>query len=144
MSIRTSLETIFIRRDFGLLVLRVGLGGFMAAHGWGKVLGGPETWQKLGGAMRHIGLSGEMLFTAFGLAGTLAEFLGGILLLIGLYTRTSAFFLLCTMIVAALEVNSRGGDFLMTTARPLELAVVFLALMFIGSGRYAVKPGSAA
>jgi putative oxidoreductase len=143
MSLRTTLEGIFQRRDFGLLLLRLGMGGFFLAHGWGKIVGGPETWQRLGGAMRHIGLTQETVQQLFGLAGTLAEFLGGLLLIVGFYTRTAAFFLFCTMIVAALEVNSRGGDFLMTTARPLELAVVFLALMFMGSGRYALKPGSA-
>jgi putative oxidoreductase len=143
MSIRTALENIFLRRDLGLLILRAGLGALMTAFGWGKVMGGPETWQQLGGAMRHIGLTHETLHLVFGLAGTLAEFVGGILLVIGLYTRTAAFFLLCTMVVAAIEVNSRGGDFLMTTARPLELAVAFLAIMFLGAGRFAVKPGSA-
>ena len=31
-------------RDLGLLVMRVGLGLSFMAHGWPKLVGGPETW----------------------------------------------------------------------------------------------------
>ncbi len=139
-----SLSRFFQKRDFGLLILRLGLGGFMVAHGWGKVVGGPNAWRGLGGTMQNWGISAEWLHLVFGFAGTMAEFAGGILLAIGLYARTASFFLCCTMVVAAVhKVQAGDSVFMMGAAWPTELAIVFLALMFMGPGRFAVKPGSA-
>ena len=66
----------------------------------------------------------------------LAEFAGGILLAIGLCTRPAAFFILCTMGVAAGIAHSDDPY------RDKELALLFgaVAVMFLlaGSGRFSV------
>jgi len=125
-------------RNFGLLALRVGLGGMMAvAHGWGKITGGPESWEGLGSAIGALGV--PVFLPAFwGFMAAFAEFVGAILLAVGFFFRPAAFLLLCTMIVAAAMHATAGDDFGMKTSRPIELGIVFLAMLFTGPGRYAV------
>ena len=116
----------------GLLILRVGLGIMMMAHGYPKLMGGPEKWELVGGAMQHFGLAGGFLF--FGLLASLAEFVGGALLVLGLFTRVTCFLLLCTMVVAAFRHYSAGNGF-GGWSHAAELAIVFLGLIWIGPGK---------
>ncbi len=114
--------------DIGLLLLRVFAGLSMAlAHGWGKV----QDPSKIISGAKSLGLPAPGLM---GVAAMLAEFLGGLLLAVGLATRPAAFLIACTMGVAA---------FLAHASDPYgrkELALVYLAIavcfMFTGSGRY--------
>ncbi|NNE45015.1 MAG: hypothetical protein HKN12_12480, partial [Gemmatimonadetes bacterium] len=47
-----------IHRDLGLLVLRLVVGLSMAVlHGWGKITGGVETWERVGGGMANFGIT---------------------------------------------------------------------------------------
>lgn len=123
-------------RDFGLLLLRVGL-GFMFAfvHGWPKLIAGPAKWTELGGAMRHLGIN--FAPEIFGLMAALAEFGGGILLILGLLFRPACAALTFTMIVAAVMHLKLQGT-LFAAAHPIELGIVFLALIFIGPGRFSL------
>ena len=34
--------------DFGLLILRVGIGVMFIIHGWGKLIGGTDKWEAIG------------------------------------------------------------------------------------------------
>jgi putative oxidoreductase len=121
--------------DLGLLVLRLGMGLMFVTHGWPKMLGGPEKWEALGGAMAHLGVDfGHQLF---GLAAALAEFLGGVLLALGLGTRVAALFLLATMVVAA-TMHLAEGDGLKGASHAIEAGVVFAALALTGAGRFSV------
>ncbi|KXK47195.1 MAG: hypothetical protein UZ05_CHB002002263 [Chlorobi bacterium OLB5] len=44
--------------DAGILFLRIGIGfAFIFVHGWGKIMGGPELWGKLGGSMANLGIT---------------------------------------------------------------------------------------
>jgi putative oxidoreductase len=123
-------------RDFGLLLLRVGLGGmFVVVHGWPKISGGPHLWKEIGGAMRNLGVH----FTpeAWGFLAALAEFGGGILLILGLLFRPACGALTFTMAVAATMLYKMHGS-ISEAAQPIELGIVFLALLFIGPGRYSL------
>jgi len=125
--------------DLGLLVLRVGIGLFFAvAHGLPKLMAGPERWEGLGQAIGSLGLP-VVVPTAFGLGAALAEFLGGLLLAAGLLTRWAGAALLGTMIVASAFLAGQWDPAFATfgkdVARPMEMAVVFLALIFTGAGR---------
>ncbi len=121
--------------DVALLVLRVGLGGMMLTHGVPKVQGGPAACEKLGGAMAYVGL--DLWPTVWGLAAALAETLGAVLLAIGLLTRTSAGFLMATMIVAA-AMHLGKGDGLGGASHAIEDGIAFLTLVVAGGGRYSV------
>lgn len=122
-------------KDFGLLILRVGLGTFYILHGYPKMLGGPETWRDVGGAMQAVGIDAFPVF--FGFMAAFAELVGGFLLVVGLFFRPACLLLLATMAVAAAMHLGRGDAFV-TYSRPMEMAVVFLGLLFIGPGRHSV------
>lgn len=122
-------------RDLGLLVLRVGIGLMFIGHGW-KVFSGPEVWAKVGGAMTAFGLGFAPEF--WGFLGKGSELVGGVLLILGLLTRPAAFFLLCTMIVAASKHLILDGYGIMQTSHAIEAAILFLSLILIGAGRYSL------
>lgn len=122
--------------DFALLVLRLGIGIiFLTVHGYGKVMGGPERWTLLGGAMENLGITWAPV--AWGLIAALTEAVGGILIALGFLFRPAALLLLLTMIVATIS-HIAGGDALSTTSHPLKMAFVFFALMFIGPGKFSL------
>lgn len=121
-------------RDFGLLILRLGLGfSFFWAHGWGKIFGGPEGWAELGGTVSLIGI--DFLPTFWGFMAAFAEFGGGILLMLGLLFRPALFLLISTMAMAAtMHIITGNGSPL----HAIELGIVFLALFFTGPGKYSL------
>lgn len=124
-------------RDAGLLVLRIGLGGFFLwAHGWPKLAGGMEKWRALGGAMSHIGIDFWPVF--WGFLATLAETLGAFLVAIGLFFKPACLALALTMLIAAITEASAKGAGARDAAHAIELGVVFFSLMFIGAGKYSV------
>ena len=129
----------FLTRSFvdtGLLVIRLGLGVQFILHGYPKIVGGPEVWTRLGGAMSNFGIDFAPGF--WGFMAALAEFGGGILLLPGLLVRPAAILLAFTMLVASTFHLSNGDPFVQTTSRPLELLVVFVGLVCIGGGRFSL------
>lgn len=129
------LDDLIKRRDLGLLVLRVGLGIMFIVHGAPKLMGGPELWTGIGGAMSNLGITFAPTFWGF-MAG-LAEAGGGVLLILGLWTRWASSVLTFTMIVAALH-HLVKGDGVLRASHAIEAAVVFAALVLIGPGRYSV------
>jgi len=123
-------------RDPGLLLMRAGLGAMMIAHGWPKMVGGPRTWEQLGGAMAHLGVTFAPVMWGF-LAAS-AETVGGALMVLGLLFRPATAMLFFTMVVAGvMRFRLSGGEFL-DWAWPAEMAVVFLGLFIIGPGRFSL------
>ena len=112
---------------FALLVLRAVLGLVMAAHGWQKVNGGMAHFT---GFLVTLGIPGWM-----GYVSAYAEFVGGILLIIGLLTRFAAFAIFINMVVAVVKVTWKNG-----LVGPngyefgLTLAALAFTLIFFGAG----------
>lgn len=121
------------QKNIGLLILRVGIGVMFIMHGYPKIIGGPDKWEKLGNAMGNLGVDYFPVF--WGFMAALAEFGGGILLITGLMFRPACLLMLFTMIVATLH-HLNKGDTIMESSHSIELAIVFLGLLFIGPGRY--------
>ncbi len=121
--------------DAGLLVLRLGIGIIFLFHGVPKLLGGPETWGKLGLAMGNLGITFYPVF--WGFMAAVAEGVGGFFLIIGFLVRPSAGMMTFTMIVAT-SMHYFKGDGFGKYSHSLSLAVVFLALMIMGGGRWAL------
>lgn len=117
--------------DWGLLLLRVGLGAAFITHGVPKLLGGPETWQALGGAMTNLGV--HFAPAVWGLAAALSEAGGGLLFALGLLFRPACAALLATMAVALVMHLGKGDPFLVYS-HALDDGVVFLALFIAGPG----------
>lgn len=120
-------------RDFGLLVLRLGVGGMFLFHGWPKLIGGPDKWTALGGAMGYLGVHAIPMF--WGLMAAFSEFFGGVCLILGVVFRPACLLLVCTMAVAA-TMHFGRGDSLQTASHAIELGCVFFGLLFVGPGRF--------
>ncbi len=118
-----------------LFIIRVGFGIIYIMHGFPKIIGGPERWEAVGGAMGFVGLGFAPAF--WGFMASLAEFGGGLLLVLGLYTRIAAAFLAFTMLIATI-MHISVGDPLSAVLHPVKGLVVFVALLYSGSGIYAI------
>jgi putative oxidoreductase len=118
----------------GLLIIRVGLGIAMSIHGFPKMFN-PGSWEFIGGGMGVIGINFFPVF--WGFMAAVAEFFGGLLLVLGAGTRIVSILLTFTMLIAMLFHISKGDDF-SKYSHSMELAFVFLGLIFLGGGRYSL------
>ena len=127
--------------DIALLVLRVGIGtSIILFHGWGKITGGPDRWQRVGGAMANLGI--DFMPTLWGFLAAFSESVGSLLLAVGLLARPSAGLLAGTMAVAAISHLARpagdpGAGF-GGASHALELLCVYVALLLAGPGRFSL------
>ncbi len=119
--------------QIGWALLRVGYGIFFLAHGIPKLFGGMETWTPLGQAMGALGITFAPAF--WGFCAAVAEAGGGLLLILGLFVRPAAAMMLATMLVAAWMHIAKGEGF-RGYSHAAEAAVVFLALLIGGPGRF--------
>ena len=124
-------------QDFGLLVLRLGLGVLFLLHGLPKMMGGPERWHTLGEATKHVGI--HFAPTLFGFLAALSEFGGGICLIIGFAYRPACLLLCATMVVASAMHLDKGEELAKGAAHAVELAFVFFGLATVGPGRFSVE-----
>jgi putative oxidoreductase len=109
------------------LLLRMVLGAIFIAHGFHKISGGMHE------LTNTVGRLGFPMPEAFAWAAALAEFLGGICVLVGLFTRWAALAIAIVMAVAVSKVRLHEGlvggyEF------PLTLLVVAIALALTGAG----------
>ncbi len=107
-----------------LLLLRVATGVAFVTHGWGKIQN-PFHWMDKGG---------DAAPAFFQLLAAVAEFGGGIALVLGLLTPLACFGIFCTMVVAVHRHLTKGGSF--------ELAGVYgciaVLLAVTGPGRFSL------
>ena len=122
-------------RHIGLLILRIGLGCMFLVHGLPKLFGGPEKWERLGGAMATFGITFLPVF--WGFMAAIAESLGGLCFILGLFFRPACALLTITMLVAAASHLNRGES-LGEASHPIEAGIVFLSFILIGPGKYSL------
>ncbi len=106
-----------------LSVLRIILGFLFMQHGAQKLFGfmAPPQW------------STPPIFSMVGIAGAL-EFFGGLLILLGLFTRPAAFILSGMMAVAYFMVHAPGGFWPLQNKGELAVIYCFLFLFFSVAG----------
>mgnify|MGYP001247199509 FL=1 len=109
------------------LLLRAVLGVIFIAHGFQKITGG------LGGFSETVARFGFPAPYLFAWAAALSEFLGGICVLLGLFTRYGAFAIAIIMTVAVTQVHLHQG-LIGGYEYPLALLVVAVAVMLGGPG----------
>lgn len=118
--------------DIGLLIIRIGLGlSYVIIHGAPKIVGGPERWAGIGGALNNFGIDFYPVF--WGFMAAFAEFAGGALLLLGFFFRP-ALFLICITMIVAFGKGLAEGQTLAKAIYPLELFVVLFGMLFTGPG----------
>jgi putative oxidoreductase len=122
-------------RNFGLLIIRVGLGLMFIYHGLPKLTGGVDSWRAIGGAMANVGITFLPVFWGFMAAAT--EAIGGVLIILGLAFRPVCLMLVINLTVAAL-FHFHKGDGWMGASHAVEDAVMFAGLIFVGPGKYSV------
>lgn len=122
-------------QNFGLLIMRVGLGAMMILHGKDKLFGGVDTWTDLGHAMGKLGI--HFLPAFWGFMCAITETIGGLFCMMGIWFRLVCMMLVINFIVAAVyhyTTLEKIGE----CAHAIELACIFFGLMFIGAGAYSV------
>ncbi|MGA9391507.1 MAG: DoxX family protein [Candidatus Sulfotelmatobacter sp.] len=128
-------------QPLALLVMRLALGAVMVGHGYQKVFGG------LHHHAQFVASLGLPAWTAY--LSAFAEFFGGLLVILGLFTRVAAFAICFDLSVAIAKVHFHNGlmgehgmEF------PLALAALAFGLIFLGAGPIALDhiraPGSGA
>jgi putative oxidoreductase len=122
-------------QPFALLVARLALGAVMIAHGYKKVFGGFHGHQQFLGS---LGLPPWMAYLS-----TATEFVGGIAIVLGAFTRFVALAFLIEMVVAIAKVHWKNGftgqggyEF------PLALVTIAFVLMCYGGGPYGFNFGA--
>src|SRR3981081_318043 len=127
-------------RNYALTILRLVLGLVFFAHGAQKVLGwfGGYGFSGTMGFFTHmLGIPAPLAFLAI-----MAEFLGGLGLIVGFLSRIAAFGILCNMLVAVFMFHRQFGFFANWSGQQkgegieyhLLAIAITIAIMIAGSG----------
>jgi putative oxidoreductase len=127
----------------GKLVLRLTVGGLILFHGVAKLMNPAGAMAYLGKTLTDAGLPTFLSYLVYG-----GEVLAPLLIIFGLFARVGGLLVVINMLFAFYLVHSAQ---LMTLSKNggwgLELQGFYLlcglAVFFLGSGKYAVKPDSA-
>jgi putative oxidoreductase len=108
----------------GLTILRVFAGiSLMLGHGIAKLPPSP-------GLVENAGRMGFPAPTVFAWAAAMSEFLGGAFLAVGLFTRLSSFFVICTMVTALYHVHFADAY----SKQELAFVYFFIAFAYLLKG----------
>jgi len=125
-------KTHWLTKPYGngaFLLMRVWLGIAMIIHGYKSVIGG-----EMAGFVEYIDSFGIPAPEIMGWLAKGSEFLGGIFLILGLFSKISALFIFITMLVATFVVH-KGA----LIGSPGELTwcylLISLAIMIQGAGK---------
>jgi putative oxidoreductase len=123
----------------GLLVLRLVLGVIFIGHGAQKLFGsfgGP----RISGFTKMLEQMGVKPAKPMAILAALAEFVGGILVMLGFLTPLAALALIGVMIVAVLTVHLKNGFFNTNGGYEFNLALAGMALtlLIVGAGAYSL------
>ncbi len=121
-------------QPLALFLMRLALGAIMVAHGYHKVFGGLHHHAQM---VASLGLPAWL-----GYVSAFTEFFGGLLILVGFFTRAAAFAVLIDLFVAIWKVHLHNG-LIGTPDRPgyefaLAAAALAFALVFFGGGPIAI------
>lgn len=123
----------------GKLVLRLAAGGLILFHGLSKLFN-PSALEGIAGMVAGVGLP-----AALGYAVILGEVIGPLMILLGVFSRIGGLLVVINMLFA-IYLAHLGDIFALTQhgGWAIELQVYFLlgglAVVFLGSGRYALRP----
>lgn len=117
-------------QPFGVLIMRLALGLTMLAYGYEKVVphGHLHGWVEM---VMHMGLPGWLAYVS-----AFTEFIGGMLLILGLITRLAAFFVFINMCFALSSKHLTWHNLTAANgwALPMICGSVALMVVFTGAG----------
>lgn len=125
--------------NFGLLLLRLNVGGLMLFHGIAKAMGGYTFIEKM---LENIGLPSFIAWFAVA-----AELIGSIMIVLGIWTRAAATIMVGNMVVAILMAHATHIFSIDATTGgwAIELPMFYLlgsaTLCFTGAGKFAITKG---
>lgn len=120
--------------NFGLLFYRFALGISMFYHGYLKYVSGEQGLYKVVAMLSALGVpSGFEVI--LGTIASYAEMVGGILIIIGLFTRIGSLLIIGTLTVATI-LNLNGNFF--SWDYPSQMGFGAIMLFFAGAGRYSL------
>jgi len=120
--------------DVGVLIVRVCTGIVFILHRYPKMFGGVVEWAKYGAlGMESIGV--EFFLPFWGFMAAFAEFIGGICLVLGLFSRPALILIFLTMIFAGLFHLTSGKG---SPAAAIQWGVIAGALFTTGPGKYSL------
>jgi len=118
-------------QPLALFVLRLVLGVIMIGHGYSKVFGGLSHHVQM---VSSLGLPGWLAYLS-----AAAEFFGGIMVIIGLFTRCASLAILINLGVAIAKVHWKNGLLGQGGYQfPLALTAMAFGLIFFGAGPIAL------
>lgn len=123
-----------LRADLALALIRIMTGLVFTLHGSQKVLGafGGPGLQAFASWIASLGVPGIL-----GYAAAFCEFVGGLMLLLGVASRLGALMVIPVMLGAIYLVHLKNGFFAPDGYEyPLVLLVMALAVLIGGSGSY--------
>ncbi|WP_260704908.1 DoxX family protein [Edaphobacter flagellatus] len=132
-------KTLNNLQPWGALLMRLVLGAAMIYHGYSKVIpaGGFHGGNMFSALERHSHYVASLgLPYWLGIVSALTEFVGGILLVLGLLTRFAAFLVAVNMLVAIVMVNRHHGY--AGSEYSLALLAIAVMLFFYGAGACAM------
>jgi len=121
-------------QPLALLLMRLALGAIMVAHGYHKVFGGLHHHAQM---VASLGLPAWL-----GYVSAFTEFFGGLLILVGLFTRVAALGVCLDLFVAIWKVHLHNG-LIGSPDRPgyefaLAAFALAFAIIFFGGGPIAI------
>ena len=120
--------------NFGLLIMRLGLAAALLFHALPVLFAGSHKWQSVGTTLAFINLG--VPETILGFSMLLLEALGAVSLMFGYFFRIACIVLL--IIFGLYFFNYFRIDYQTLMLWSAGLATVFLGLIFVGPGRYAI------
>lgn len=130
-------KTLNNLQPWGALFLRLVLGAAMIFHGYSKVVPASLHGSAVAPMEHYSGFVASLGVPRWlGYISALTEFVGGILVIIGLLTRFAAFLIAINMAFAIALVTRHHGY--TGSEYPLALLVIALMLLFYGSGMLAL------
>ncbi len=125
--------------DTGKLILRLSVAGLMLFHGIAKIMH-PGSLDFIGGMLSGFGLPAILAYGVY-----IGEVVAPLMVIVGWKTRIGGLIMAVNMLFAM--VLAHTGDFFSLSEHGgwmIELQMFYLlsalAVMFLGSGRLAIKP----
>ncbi len=128
-----------LNADGGRLILRLTVGGLMLFHGVAKVMH-PASLEFIAAMLVGFSLPGVLAYAVY-----LGEIVAPLMVIAGVKARTGGLIMVINMLFALLLAHS--GDFFSLSEHggwSIELQMFYLlsalAVVFLGSGKFAVQP----